>query len=157
LSEALARMRLQREVTPGHVDEAYGLWFSAMSGAAANESGQIDLDTVNTGVSAEQRHFLASVLPGLVREVLGRLFASGRGSVTVEDLARAYADLGQARQQGQAAGGGGAGGGAGGAGGAAGGWRKASAFALRTAAGTLTDICSVAPNGLIRRRVGGAA
>jgi len=156
LSEALARMRLQEEVTPSHVDEAYQLWFAAMSGAAANESGQIDLDTVNTGVSAEQRQFLSSTLPGLVRAVLGRLFASGRAGVTLEDLGRAYADYGaaQQQQQGQQAGAGGGGGAAGGgaSGGGAGAWRKASAFALRTAAGTLTDMCSVAPNGLIRRR-----
>ncbi len=34
---------------PSDVEEAYKLWFDAMSSSAANESGQLDMDVLNSG------------------------------------------------------------------------------------------------------------
>ncbi len=81
LSEALARMRLSRTVTPEHAREAVQLWRDAFTSSARNRQGDIDLDTINTGVSASDRRALAAYTSGLT-DMLDALFTQQKGNVT---------------------------------------------------------------------------
>jgi DNA replication licensing factor MCM4 len=74
LSESLARMRLARAVTVEHAREAVQLWRAAFTSSARNRQGDIDLDTINTGVSASDRRALAAYSNGLM-QVLDVLFS----------------------------------------------------------------------------------
>lgn len=60
---------------------AYRLWFDALSGSAADEEGQLDMNVLTGGTSAKQASFIANELPHLLRGILtgkqGRLCVEG--------------------------------------------------------------------------------
>jgi DNA replication licensing factor MCM4 len=79
LSEAHARMRLSQTVELGDVNEAVRLMMAATMTAATNpETGEIDMDLITTGRSANDRQrldALASELRGLIDDRRGDSFA----------------------------------------------------------------------------------
>lgn len=75
LAEALARMRLGKEVTEEDVEEAMRLMKVAMQQAAWDpKTGQIDMDRIYTGVSASdraQRQQISEAVKSLLAERRG--------------------------------------------------------------------------------------
>jgi DNA replicative helicase MCM subunit Mcm2 (Cdc46/Mcm family) len=57
-------------VTEDDVRSAYRLWFDALSGSAADEEGQLDMNVLTGGTSAKHQHFIANELPTLLRSIL---------------------------------------------------------------------------------------
>lgn len=68
------------QVTEDDVRSAYRLWFDALSGSAADEEGQLDMNVLTGGTSAKHQHFIANELPHLLRSILsGRSLGTSRG------------------------------------------------------------------------------
>lgn len=87
LSEALARMRLDGVVGVADVHEAVRLMKVALQQSSIDpRTGQIDMDVIQTGVSAADRTLKAQ-LAGEVRALLaGRLQSGGPGSLRLAEL-----------------------------------------------------------------------
>lgn len=81
LSESLARMRLADTVEESDVDEAVRLMRVAMQQSSIDpRTGQIDMDVIQTGVSAAERTARAA-LASRVRDVLESKGADGTGTL----------------------------------------------------------------------------
>lgn len=93
LSESLARMKLRDEVLVEDVREAVRLWYCAMQSSAANESGDIEMDAIMTGMTSATREALRQ-LPGLLSQHLPTLLRNPKGTCTVEDLQKALCAAG---------------------------------------------------------------
>ena len=66
MSEALAKMKLATEVTRDDVSEAFRLFCAAMQQAATDPvTGLVDMDLINTGMSASKRAHLESTIAQL--------------------------------------------------------------------------------------------
>jgi hypothetical protein len=52
------------------VRDAYRLWHDALSVAAADEEGRLDMNLLTGGTSGAQRQFMEHVLPDLLRSLL---------------------------------------------------------------------------------------
>uniref|UniRef100_A0A383VUH6 DNA replication licensing factor MCM4 n=1 Tax=Tetradesmus obliquus TaxID=3088 RepID=A0A383VUH6_TETOB len=89
MSEALARMHLRTEVTEDDVRDAYRLWHDALSVAAADEEGRLDVGLLSGGTSGAQRQFMEHALPQLLRGLLNDLFAA-RPTVSLQELHSSY-------------------------------------------------------------------
>jgi DNA replicative helicase MCM subunit Mcm2 (Cdc46/Mcm family) len=57
-------------VTEDDVRDAYRLWHDALSVAAADEEGRLDMNLLSGGTSGAQRQFMEHVLPDLLRSLL---------------------------------------------------------------------------------------
>jgi len=85
ISESVAKMELQEEVTPAHVDEAIRLLKAATYQAAVDpETGLIDMEQLIVGVGAGKRK-RAKELEALVQEILSEKMAE-EGSCSVDAL-----------------------------------------------------------------------
>ena len=95
LSEGLARMRLADTVAEGDVDEAVRLVKVSMQQASIDpRTGQIDMDVIQTGVSAAERSARAG-LAGQLRDILeARASGGGGGGVRIADLVDALGERG---------------------------------------------------------------
>lgn len=58
------------QVTEDDVRSAYRLWFDALSGSAADEEGQLDMNVLTGGTSAKHAQYIANELPHLLRGIL---------------------------------------------------------------------------------------
>jgi hypothetical protein len=58
------------QVTEDDVRDAYRLWHDALSVAAADEEGRLDMNLLSGGTSGAQRQFMEHVLPDLLRGLL---------------------------------------------------------------------------------------
>jgi hypothetical protein len=58
------------QVTEDDVRDAYRLWHDALSVAAADEEGRLDMNLLTGGTSGAQRQFMEHVLPDLLRSLL---------------------------------------------------------------------------------------
>jgi DNA replicative helicase MCM subunit Mcm2 (Cdc46/Mcm family) len=61
---------LSPQVTEDDVRDAYRLWHDALSVAAADEEGRLDMNLLTGGTSGAQRQFMEHVLPDLLRSLL---------------------------------------------------------------------------------------
>lgn len=86
LSESLARMRLADTVEESDVDEAVRLMRVAMQQSSIDpRTGQIDMDVIQTGVSAAERTARAA-LASRVRDILESKGADGLGGIRIADI-----------------------------------------------------------------------
>ena len=82
ISEAIAKMRLAEEVTEQDVGEAYRLVKVAMQSSATDpRTGKIDMDLIQTGISASTR----AVRKELASE-LQKIIATAAGPMHIQDL-----------------------------------------------------------------------
>jgi DNA replication licensing factor MCM4 len=82
ISEALSRMRLSEVVGRAEVEEAVRLWYTAMQGSAAGDTGDIDMDNIFTGTTTAARQAMSG-LPDTLRAIIQDPSAR---PMTVDDL-----------------------------------------------------------------------
>ena len=83
MSEALAKMKLATEVTRDDVSEAFRLFCAAMQQAATDPvTGLVDMDLINTGMSASKRAHLEST----INDLHAALSSVPGGHCTIADI-----------------------------------------------------------------------